>query len=108
MSTSKSKTKNGQPPEVELDFDLDELREGIGIDALEARIAHLEQTLAEWLIYVNMVDERVQALGGEPTVTVKRKMNIGDDGEFELVRQRPPLPSNLMRDMPRSLPKAGR
>ena len=108
MSTSKStKTKNSQPPEseVELNFDLDELREEMGVVALEERIAQFEQILTEMLTYFNVLDERVQQLQGDPVVTARHQMNIGDDGRIEVLRQRPSLPSNLINDGPRSLPR---
>jgi len=95
--TTKATTKNGhKQADTEFVLDIAEMRDQLGINELEAKIELLNQILGEWLLYVNMVDERVQRLDAEPVMTKKHKLNIGADGSIELERQRPPLPENLL------------
>lgn len=95
--TTKVSTKNGQEvQETEFVFDVAEMRDQLGIDELEAKLDMLNELFGEWLLYVNMVDERVQRLDAEPVVTTKHKLSVGPDGRLELERHRPPLPDNLL------------
>jgi hypothetical protein len=95
--SGKTSTKNGQPvKEMEFEFDIEELREQLGIDALERELDTLREMFGEWLLYLNMMDERQQRLEGEPVLTAKHKLNKGPDGRFDIERSRPPLPDNLL------------
>ena len=94
---SKQKTKNGQEEkDVEFVFDIAELREQLGINELERKLDIQNELLGEWLLYVNMIDERLQRLDAEPVITAKHKMNVGPDVRMDLERHRPALPDNLL------------
>ena len=99
--TTKSSTKNGQEvkekeKETEFVLDIEEMREQLGINELEHKLDIMNELFGEWLLYVNMIDERQQRLEAEPVMTTKHKMNVGSDGRMELERQRPALPENLI------------
>lgn len=95
--TSKKSVKNDQKAnETEFVFDAEEMREQLGINELEQKLDIMNELLGEWLLYVNMIDERQQRLEGEPVITTKQKFHIGSDGRMELERHRPPLPDNLL------------
>lgn len=95
--TSKQSVKNGQEVnETEFVFDVEEMREQLGINELEMKLDIMNELLGEWLLYINMVDERLQRLDAEPVITAKHKLNIGSDGRMELERHRPALPDNLL------------
>lgn len=92
LSTS---AKNGAEETAELEFDVDEMREALGVPALEARIEALEQLVGEQLTYMNYVDLSLQELQGEPVVTERLKYNVSRGGRLQFQRQRPPAPANL-------------
>ena len=95
--TSKQSVKNGQEVnETEFVFDVEEMREQLGINELEQKLDIMNELLGEWLLYVNMIDERQQRLEAEPVITVKHKLNVGSDGRMEIERHRPALPDNLL------------
>jgi hypothetical protein len=81
--------------QVEFELDFDELREELGINALEAENEALRELISEMLTYMNFVDLTVQELTGEPTVTERIAYNIPKGGRMQVQRERPPIPSNL-------------
>jgi len=102
---ARTMTKNGQAEketEVNLEVDIDELRVMLGINALENQIASLQETFAQWLTYVNMVDMRIQELSGEKVVTQTHRFTFGPDGNLELRRSKPVLPENLVKRAPKA------
>jgi hypothetical protein len=99
MNSQVSNNDNGDSP-VEFEFDINDLREELGIPEIEAELASLRELLGEWLSYMNLVDLTVQELVGEPTVTESIAYNIPKGGRLEVQRQRPPIPSNLSEQSP--------
>ena len=108
MSSSQS-TKNGQDEvqEVDLNIDIDDLRERLGVVALEQENVLLRQILNEWLAYVNIMDLALQELLGEPVVTEKMQYNVRRGGKVEIVRNRPPIPANLLQAAPERVATGG-
>ncbi len=96
--------QNDENP-VELQFDIDDLREQLGINELEAENQALRELLSEWLSYMNLIDITVQELIGEPTVTERIQYNIPKGGRLEVQRHRPPIPANLAREKPQMVSK---
>lgn len=84
----------------EFELNIEELRDELGITALENELAELRKLLAEWLSYVNLVDISVQELIGEPDITETLNYNIPKGGRLKVQRQRPPIPANLARERP--------
>ena len=95
MPTKTSANNGAEETAAELEFDIDEMREALGVPALEARIKALEALVGEQLTYINYVDLSLQELQGEPVVTERLKYNVGRSGRLEFQRQRPPAPANL-------------
>ena len=60
--------------------------------SLEKRFERLNQAFGQLLVYANMLDDRVQELGGEKQVTVKVQSHIGNDGIAEVHRMKPEVP----------------
>jgi len=81
--------------ETVFELDISELREQLGIVALEKENEELRKLLAETVTYMNLIDLTVQEFAGEPTVTERIAYNIPKGGRMEAQRQRPPIPSNL-------------
>jgi hypothetical protein len=108
--SSSTLNKNGQDEvqEVNLDIDIDDLRERLGVVALEQENALLRQTLNEYLAYVNVIDLAVQELLGEPIVTEKMQYNIRRGGKIEISRSRPPIPANLLQAAPERVGTGGK
>jgi len=96
MASKKSAKDDQNENETEFVLDMNELREGLGIDALEQKLDTLTEQFTEWLLYVNMLDERQQRFEAEPILTAKHKPSTGPDGRIEIERHRPPLPDNLL------------
>lgn len=48
---------------------LNSFRQALGLDVLETLTESLASGFEELLAYMNVIDSRVQELGGEPTVT---------------------------------------
>lgn len=90
---------------AEIQIDIDDLREQLGINALEAENQALRELLSEWLSYMNLIDITVQELTGEPTVTERIKYNIPRGGRVQIQKHRPPIPANLAREKPQLVPK---
>lgn len=99
MNSLISDNDNGDS-QVEFEFDIDELRERLGIPEMESELKAIREILGEWLSYMNLVDLTVQELVGEPTVTERITYNIPKGGRLEMQRQRPPIPSNLSAQQP--------
>ncbi len=99
---SSTSSKDGQEDvqELDLNIDIDDLRERLGVVALEQENVLLRQILDEWLAYVNIMDLALQELLGEPIVTEKMQYNIRRGGKVEIVRNRPPFPANLVEAAP--------
>lgn len=94
---SKKSAKDGQKEnETEFVLDIEQLREELGINALEQKFDILNEQFGEWLLYVNMLDERQQRFEAEPILTAKHKSHTGPDGRIEIERHRPSLPDNLL------------
>lgn len=91
--------KNGHEEEraAELEFDLEELREALGINAIEAENKALRQVISELLTYTNYVDLSLQELLGEPVVSEQLQYNVAHGGRVTAQRKRPPAPANLTR-----------
>jgi len=96
-----------QTQEIEIPFDVDEMRDELGIPELEAEIDELKRTVAtlqnsvgEWLVYMNLMDRRLQALSGEPEISETVTYVARSDGDVELQRHRPPIPASLMEAKP--------
>lgn len=100
--------KQDEENDAEIQIDIDELREQLGINELEAENQALRELLSEWLSYVNLIDITLQELLGEPGVTERIQYNIPRGGRLEVQRHRPPIPANLAREKPQlvSKPKA--
>jgi hypothetical protein len=96
MTSKKSAKDDQKTKETEFVFDIEEMREQLGIDALELKLDILTEQFTEWLLYVNMLDERQQRFEAEPILTAKHKPSTGPDGRIEIERHRPPLPDNLL------------
>lgn len=87
--------ENDNQEETVFELDISELREQLGIVALEKENQELRELLAETVTYMNLIDLTVQEFAGEPTVTERIAYNIPKGGRMEAQRQRPPIPSNL-------------
>lgn len=102
-----SKNDQDKVPEVNLDIDIEDLRERLGVIALEQENALLRQILSEWLGYLNIIDLAVQELLGEPIVTEKMQYNIRRGGKVDILRSRPPIPTNLLQAAPAKVGSGG-
>jgi hypothetical protein len=99
MESTRTAPKNGEEAEqVEFQFDLDELREALGVPALEAEVEMLRSLLSETLTYINYVDLSLQELQGEGVVTESMQYNVGRGGRIQAQRRRPPAPPNLTKE----------
>lgn len=101
-------SKNNDPAKAnEVPIDIEELRVELGIVEIERKleeiqisVSRLQNSLGEWLVYVNLMDRRVQELSGENVITEKIAYNARADGHIQLLRHRPPVPNNLLEGAP--------
>ena len=89
-------------------IDIEDLRERLGVVALEQENAVLRQLLNDYLAYTNMIDLAVQELLGEPIVTEKMQYNIRRGGKVDILRSRPPIPANLLQAAPEKIASGGK
>lgn len=86
---------------LEIDVDLWKLQLNLPEDTAAALLELLErfETLnsrfGQLLVYVNMVDERVLKLDGEPIVSTIIKSHVGSDGIAQIHRERPEVPETI-------------
>ncbi len=106
MNTRTSK-KDKPVQAKEINIDIEDLRVELGIveierrlDEIELHTTRLQNSLGEWLVYINLLDRRVQELSGEKVVTEELTYNARADGHIQLLRHRPPIPKNLMEGAP--------
>jgi hypothetical protein len=97
---TKTSAKNGQAEQSIMELDADEMREQLGIAAIEKELSNLRGLLSEILTYINQVDLSVQELGGDPVVTEIHRYNVREGGKIDLSVSRPSFPSNLTKDQP--------
>ncbi|MHA2231805.1 MAG: hypothetical protein ACXAB4_04880 [Candidatus Hodarchaeales archaeon] len=99
------KSNNEQPVNgAQLEIDAGELREQLGIEALEEEIAVLRDIIGQWLTYINVLDKRVQELAGEGTISETLRFNVNPGGKVQTDRVKPALPSNLLENAPKMVP----
>lgn len=101
--SSKTSTKNGEGKENErvLELDADDLRERLGIVAIESELESFRQLLGQVLDYMNAIDLTLQELDGEPIVTETQRYNIRKGGRIDLTKIRPAVPANLVAKQPK-------
>ena len=85
-------------------LDIDELRLALKLDDIElsieelmARVETINARFGDLLVYMNMLDERVQEVAGEPVVSTIVKSHVGSDGVAQIHRQMPEIPE-VLRD----------
>ena len=83
-------------------LDIDELRAALNLDDIElkldelmARVETMNARFGDLLVYMNMLDERVQEVAGEPVVSTIVKSHVGSDGVAQIHRQMPEIPEVL-------------
>ena len=62
---------------------------------MKMRFESLNAAFGELLLYMNVIDERVQRLDGEPIVTTIAHTHTGSDGISGMNRTRPTVPEIL-------------
>lgn len=83
---------------LEIDVDLWKLQLNLPEDTEAAlaelleRFETLNSRFGQLLVYMNMVDERIQKYDGEPVVSTIIKSHIGSDGVAQIHRERPETP----------------
>ena len=83
-----------------IDLDIEELKEQLNLPdntqlaliELGERFSAINGRFGELLVYMNLIDERVQALGGEPQITAVLHQHVGQDGTAGVHRMRPATP----------------
>lgn len=74
---------------------------------LGERFEALNKGFGELLVYMNLVDERIQRLDGEALVTATVQQHVGQDGTARVYRMRPEIPAMDDVRNPRDLVKEG-
>ena len=100
---------------AELVLDIEELRiqlnlpENTDLALLELSERHnaLNMRFGELLVYMNLIDERIQRLDGEPVVSTTISQHVGQDGTAQVYRMRPEAPAIEEVRNPHDLAKEG-
>lgn len=84
-----------------VDIDIQELKEqlnlpdntDVALAELSERFLALNDSFGQLLIYMNLIDERVQRIDGEAIVTTTIHQHVGQDGTAKVHRMRPEAPA---------------